>query len=111
MAAEFVRVRLPNGVEKTLPAATAKRAGFTVLDEPALNARGVMLPTKRPSRAAAPVKAEEPEPLTAMRVSDLKAEIDKRNKGRDEANRIAADGKKADLVAALEADNAASKEK
>ena len=101
--AEFVRVRMENGIEKSVPAATAKRAGFAVLDEPAMDSRGRMLPTKRAPREVAP--ASEPAPLTAMRVSDLKAEIDKRNEGREEADLIPADGKKADLIAALEADD------
>jgi hypothetical protein len=43
----------------------------------------------------------------ALKVDDLKAEIARRNEGRDEADRIPDDGKKADLVAALEADDAA----
>jgi len=41
----------------------------------------------------------------AMKVADLHAEIDRRNEGRDEADLIPGDGKKADLVAALEADD------
>ncbi|MGW3888895.1 SAP domain-containing protein [Micromonospora chokoriensis] len=42
-----------------------------------------------------------------MKVADLKAEIDRRNEGRDEADRVSSEGKKADLVAALEADDTA----
>lgn len=41
----------------------------------------------------------------SMKVADLKAEIARRNADRDEADRISTDGKKADLVAALEADD------
>jgi hypothetical protein len=44
-----------------------------------------------------------------QKVDDLKAEIERRNQGRDEADLLSADGKKADLVAALEADDAATK--
>ena len=40
-----------------------------------------------------------------MRVADLKALIGERNEGRDEADLIPDDGVKADLVAALEADD------
>ncbi|MET7867977.1 SAP domain-containing protein [Micromonospora taraxaci] len=43
----------------------------------------------------------------AMTVPKLKAEIDRRNEGRDEADRVSSEGKKADLVAALEADDTA----
>jgi hypothetical protein len=40
-------------------------------------------------------------------VADLKAEVERRNEGRDEADLIAPEGtKKADLIAALEADDA-----
>lgn len=42
----------------------------------------------------------------SQKVDDLKAEIDSRNEGRDEADRIVPDGaKKADLIASLEADD------
>ena len=49
---------------------------------------------------AAP-KAKEPT------VAELRAEIDRRNEGRDEADQLSTDGKKADLIATLEADDAA----
>jgi hypothetical protein len=42
---------------------------------------------------------------SAMKVDDLKAEIASRNEGREEADLIPSDGKKAELVAALEADD------
>jgi hypothetical protein len=42
----------------------------------------------------------------SMKVADLKAEIERRNEGREEPDRLPGDGKKADLVAALEADDA-----
>ncbi|HET6816881.1 MAG TPA: hypothetical protein VFH66_06605 [Mycobacteriales bacterium] len=43
-----------------------------------------------------------------QKVADLQAEIDRRNEGRDEADQIAPEGeKKADLIAALEADDEA----
>jgi hypothetical protein len=41
----------------------------------------------------------------AMKVADLRAEIARRNEGRDEADRLPDDGRKADLIAALEADD------
>ncbi|AYF29305.1 hypothetical protein CSH63_17905 [Micromonospora tulbaghiae] len=44
----------------------------------------------------------------AMKVPELKAEIERRNTDRAEADRIPGDGNKPDLVAALEADDAAA---
>jgi hypothetical protein len=41
----------------------------------------------------------------AMKVADLRAEIERRNEGRDEADRLPVDGRKADLIAVLEADD------
>lgn len=43
---------------------------------------------------------------SSFTVDDLKAEIASRNEGREEADLIPAEGRKADLVAALEADDA-----
>lgn len=43
-----------------------------------------------------------------LKVDELKATIAARNEGRDEAKQIPATGNKADLVAALEADDAAN---
>lgn len=45
-----------------------------------------------------------------FKVADLKAEIERRNTGRDEADLIPADGNKAALIAALTADDQASTE-
>lgn len=44
----------------------------------------------------------------ALTVGQLKAEIVSRNEGRDEADQLSTDGKKADLIATLEADDAAN---
>jgi hypothetical protein len=41
----------------------------------------------------------------SLKVADLRAEIEKRNEGRDESDLLPVDGKKADLVAALEDDD------
>lgn len=41
----------------------------------------------------------------SMTVADLRAEIESRNEGREEEDLIPSDGKKADLVAALAADD------
>ncbi len=46
----------------------------------------------------------------ARKVDELKAEIARRNAGRDEADQLPADGKKGELVAALEADDATTGE-
>jgi hypothetical protein len=43
---------------------------------------------------------------SSMKVDDLKAEIESRNDGRDEADQLSTEGKKADLIAVLEADDA-----
>lgn len=40
-----------------------------------------------------------------LKVDDLKAEIDKRNEGRADEDKIPADGNKADLIAAIELDD------
>jgi hypothetical protein len=42
---------------------------------------------------------------SAMKVADLRAEIARRNKDRHEADCLPDDGRKADLIAALEADD------
>ncbi|MEU5668955.1 SAP domain-containing protein [Micromonospora sp. NPDC047753] len=41
----------------------------------------------------------------AMKVADLKAEIERRNADRDEADRVSSEGRKPDLIAALQADD------
>ena len=51
--------------------------------------------------------ATEPEGYGAMTVPNLKAEIERRNDGRDQADRLPAEGRKADLIAVLEADDTA----
>lgn len=45
------------------------------------------------------------EGYSSLKVDELKAEIERRNEGRGDADLLAADGKKADLIAALEADD------
>lgn len=49
--------------------------------------------------------ADESTGYEALKVDELKSEIDRRNEGREEADLIPSDGKKADLIAALEADD------
>ena len=41
----------------------------------------------------------------SMKVADLRAEIARRNAGREEVDRLPDDGRKADLIAVLEADD------
>jgi hypothetical protein len=53
-------------------------------------------------------EASEPEGYAALKVADLKAEIQRRNEGRDDADLIPTKGKQAELVAYLEADDAAA---
>lgn len=50
------------------------------------------------------------EGYAAMKVDELKAEIESRNENRDEDGLLSAEGKKADLVATLEADDASKSE-
>lgn len=55
--------------------------------------------------------AAQDEGYEALYVADLTAEIDRRNEGRDEADRITPAGaKKADLIQALEADDRTTEE-
>lgn len=42
---------------------------------------------------------------SGLKVDELKAEIDRRNEGRDDADLLSTEGKKADLIAALESDD------
>jgi hypothetical protein len=48
---------------------------------------------------------EADEGYSSMKVDALKAEIATRNEGRDEADQLSGEGKKADLIAVLEADD------
>ena len=50
-----------------------------------------------------------PEGLNALKVAELREEIGRRNANRDEDGQLSAEGKKADLIATLEADDASSK--
>lgn len=56
----------------------------------------------------AAVTADSKSPYSSMKVDEIKAEIESRNEGRDEADLLSLEGKKADLVAVLDADDAAS---
>lgn len=51
--------------------------------------------------------ADAPTGYARMKVAELRAEIERRNEGRDEADLLPSDGKKADLAAALQADDTA----
>jgi len=50
-------------------------------------------------------EAETPSGYEAMKAADLKAEIEKRNEGRDGAAKLSTQGNKAALIAALTADD------
>lgn len=101
---EFVRVRLSNGVQKSLPAdhpAVTAEGVEVILDKPALDpVTGVLIPDKTPV-------ANGDSGYDAMTVAALKAEVASRNEARDEADHIPGNGNKSDLVAALQADDAA----
>jgi len=63
---------------------------------------------KAPGAAAESEKSGKAEGYNALKVADLRAEIEKRNEGREEDAALSTEGKKVDLVAALEADDAAA---
>lgn len=52
-----------------------------------------------------PASNGEPDGYEAMKVAELRDEIERRNDGRDEDDLIPSDGKKADLVDALISDD------
>jgi len=54
--------------------------------------------------------APKAEGYAAMKVDDLKAEIESRNEARDEDDLLSMEGRKADLVAILEADDSSKSE-
>lgn len=49
--------------------------------------------------------APEPGPYDGLKLDELKAEIEKRNEGREDDAKVSTAGKKADLAAALVADD------
>lgn len=88
----MIRLRYTNGAVVEVPEEKAerlRRMGFSSADES---------------------DATKPEGYAAMKVADLKAEIESRNEGRDEEGLLSAEGKKADLVATLEADDSGQSE-
>lgn len=60
------------------------------------------------SASGAAATTDSKSPYSSMKVDEIKAEIESRNEGRDEADLLSLEGKKADLVAVLDADDAAS---
>jgi hypothetical protein len=99
---EYVRVRDNEiGHEMSIPVARFNEAVFTKVDKPATNSVGDPLPVKHRALRAAPEEGYD-----SLKVDELNEEIDRRNEDRGEADLIKPDsGKKADLVAALEADD------
>lgn len=98
---DFVRAKLENGSEATLPRKFAEARKVKILDKPAVNARGEALDAKhqadlRPSSTYGGMKPEELEGLAAERGLTVEGT------GRD-GNVL-----KADLVAALDAHDAAT---
>lgn len=53
----------------------------------------------------AEVGGSSSEGYSSLKVGELRAEIDKRNEGREDADLLSTEGNKADLIAALEADD------
>ncbi|MEU7843945.1 hypothetical protein AB0B39_23630 [Micromonospora sp. NPDC049114] len=58
-----------------------------------------------PEGQAKPAAGNSDSGYEGMKVTDLKAEIERRNQGRAEADLVSAEGLKADLIAALTADD------
>lgn len=54
--------------------------------------------------------ADSKSPYASMKVDELRTEIESRNEGREEADLLPLEGKKADLVATLDADDASDDE-
>lgn len=52
-----------------------------------------------------PENSSDAEGYDSFKVADLKAEIERRNEGREDADLLSLEGNKADLVATLEADD------
>lgn len=94
---EFIRVRVKDsGTEQTMAKPEALDPDvYELLDEPTHDRNGHVLPPKFPDQPS----AGDPT------VAELKAEIARRNEGRDEADQIPASGNKSDLIAALKADD------
>lgn len=94
---EYIRVRFKDsGTEQTIVRPVAIDAdAFEVLDVPA---------TDHNLRPLAPVVKGAPT-LEDKTIPDLKAEIARRNQGRDEADQIPTSGNKPDLIAAIAADD------
>lgn len=57
---EFVRVRFPNGIEKSMPLMAAVNAGMTPLDKPAYGQDGRL----RPPKPHVPLGARRNQPTT-----------------------------------------------
>lgn len=51
-------------------------------------------------------ESREPSKYEGLKVAELKAEIDRRNEGRAEGDKVPSDGAKPDLIKALDADDA-----
>jgi hypothetical protein len=83
---EFIRVRVKDsGTEQTIAKPTAVDPEiYEVLDEDAVDYNDRPLPPVFPEKAG----------YDSQLVDDLKAEIARRNEGRDEADRIPASGNK-----------------
>lgn len=94
---DYIRVRFrDSGTEQTIPRPVAvDEAAYEVLDSDATDRNGRVLP---PVVKSAPTAEEQT-------VAELKAEIARRNQGRDEADQIPATGNKPDLIAAIAADD------
>lgn len=94
---EFIRVRFKDsGTEQSIPKpVAADEDAYEVLDEAAVDHN---------ERPLEPVVKTAPG-LDEQTIPDLKAEIARRNEGRNEADQIPSTGNKPDLIAAIAADD------
>jgi hypothetical protein len=91
----MVRLIAPNGATVNVSDDKAKRL---------LAGSGYKKPTARKS----PEKTDGTSPHSTLKVADLKAEIARRNEGREPDALLSAEGTKPELVAVLDADDAAT---
>lgn len=102
---EFVRVKLENGGNATVSASFADHHDLKALDKDATDERGKPLAPKPPAHLEPTVQGYD-----TLTVPALRAAIDQRNAVLDEDSQIPTSGNKADLVAALEANDASEED-
>jgi hypothetical protein len=101
---KFVRVKLENGALASVSAVVAEAAELKPLDpeeHPAVDRKGRPLPVEYPDAAADVVVGD-------ASVDQLRSEIDARNEGRNDGDKLSKGGSKDELAARLVADDQAN---